>query len=353
MQTFLNAPLVEVAGPTPQPAGFGLYSVAPIIDAGDTGVREGVRWLDNISGSTASFAVVANNRTALAADGAPPWVEVPAFGVSAGIGVDHPLGLGVEELRALVRTRLALQESQSVEAAYWTGKDSHGTATGSASLAGTTSRALTDVATTASSTTISSATGFTSADRGAAVTGGSIPAGAIITSVPSATTAVLSAAPTATAAAVSVTVARPNAGVLNPTPGAAVSFAQGLGLLEQWVGSANGAVGIIHAPRTVLGTMTGLHVRSDGGKLRTLVGTLVAAGTGYTGCGPSGAAPATGTTWLYATGPAQVLRSPVLDLPADPRLAVDRSSDATKILAERYVAVGHDVGAAAVLVNLA
>ena len=67
-----------------------------------------------------------------------------------------------------------------------------------------------DGATTASSTTVTSATaGFTSADVGLTITGGSIPAGATISSVTNATTVVISAAATGTATGVTLTVGRP------------------------------------------------------------------------------------------------------------------------------------------------
>lgn len=273
MQTFLNAPLLEVAGPTAQPSGFGLYAAAAVIDSSN--VREGVRWLDNLSVGAASFHVDCPPTFQLASDGAPLWVEAPAFGVSAGVAVDHPLGLGIAELADLARAGLALQESSAVEAAYWTGKAADGTATAAPALA----------------------TGATTLTT------------------------------------------------------AAVSLGYGLGLLEEWIGQHTGAQGVVHAPRHLVGSLTSLQVRRDGGKLRTLVDTPVAAGTGYPGTGPDGSR-AAGTTWLYATGPVQAIRGPVQDWPADPRMAMDRATDHTAVHATRLVSVGHAVGVAAVQITL-
>lgn len=272
--TFLNEPLVEVSGPAAQPSGFGLYSAAAVLDAK---IRHGVRFLDEIAGAASSFAIDCPPTFSLATDSLDEerlWVEAPAFGISAGVGADHPLGLGVAEMQALARTRLALQESSSVEAAFWTGKDAAGNPTGAPALAA--------------------------------------------------------------------------AQQLATTP---VSLGVGLGMLEEWIGGATGALGTIHAARHLIGSLTSLHVRRDGAKLRTLVDTFVAAGTGYDGTGPDGTR-AAGTSWLYATGPVQVLRSPVLDLPSDPRLGMDRATDHTKIHAVRNVAVGYTVGAVAVPVTL-
>lgn len=271
-QTFLDAPLGEVTGPAGQPAGFGLYSVAPPIDAT---LRYGVRFLDEVASTASSFPIDCPPTWELATDGPPSWVEAPVFGVSAGLGVDHILGLGVDELRKLARTRLALQESAAVESVYWTGKTAGGDDAGVPSLAGT-------------AETLSAS---------------------------------------------------------------AVSLAVGLGLLEEWIGAHTGALGVIHAARHTVGTLLAAGVHRDGARLRTLVDTPVAVGTGYPGTGPAGTRTA-GTSWLYATGPVQVMRDGVLDLPTDPRVAVDRAVGAVAIHAVRYVSVAHTVGAAAVPITL-
>lgn len=281
-QTYSSRALIEVAGPQAQPSGFGLYSAATVIDAVDTKIREGIRFIDEIAGGAAAFALNCPPSFAIATDDLNQagrlWVEAPAFGVSAGVKVDHLEGLGTDELVKLARTRLSLQESQAAEAAFWTGKDAAGAVTNAPSLV-------------------------------------------------SAATTVLG--------------------------GGAVSLATGLGLLEEWIGQQGGSVGVIHGARHLLGTLNSLHVRSDGGKLRTLTGTPVALGTGYTGSSPAGVARTAGTSWLYVTGPVLAMRAPVTDVPNDPRLATDRTSGLTKVAAVRFLSIAHAVGAAAVQINLA
>ena len=93
-----------------------------------------------------------------------------------------------------------------------------------------------------------------------------------------------------------------------PTPGTAVSPRLGLALLERELGICGaGTKGTIHATRDVATLIAdGVADTPLGPQLRTWLGTPIAAGSGYTGTGPSGAA-ITGTKrWMYATGPVAV-----------------------------------------------
>jgi hypothetical protein len=274
-QDFLDVPLLEVTGPAGQPSGYGLYSVTPPTDATDVHARGGVRWLDEVGGTAAAFAIDCPPTFTLPTEGEPVWVESPAFGVAAGLALEHPLGVGLAQVQRLARTRLGLQESFAVERAYWTGV-AGGDPTGAPHLA--------------------------------AATG---------------------------------------AQVLSATP---VSVARGLGMLEEAIGLFTGAIGVIHGARHMVGSFPDLTEK--GGRLTTKVGTQVALGTGYPGTGPDGTR-AAGVSWLYATGPVLVLRSPVIDVPSEPWMAFDRATDRTAVHAVRFVSVGHAAGLAAVPVNLA
>jgi hypothetical protein len=129
----------------------------------------------------------------------------------------------------------------------------------------------------------------------------------------------------------------------------AVKPALAVGMIEEALGGLTGVVGVIHAPR-VLSEL--LPSAEKGGVLRTKLGTRYAFGAGYPGTGPDGAARPDGVAWIYGTGPVQVVRSPILDLPNDPRDALDRSTNVARIQAVRVVSLGHSCGLVAVPVNL-
>jgi hypothetical protein len=138
--------------------------------------------------------------------------------------------------------------------------------------------------------------------------------------------------------------------VLHATP---VSPKAAIGMLEDAITGMTGGVGVIHAPRMALGVLGGdMQLRQQGGRLMTLVDTPVVMGGGYDGTGPDGTR-ADGEAWVYATGPVQVVRSPVVDLPTDPAMAVDRATNDTLVMAVRNVAVGHACGVAGLRIQLA
>lgn len=98
-----------------------------------------------------------------------------------------------------------------------------------------------------------------------------------------------------------------SASAQNVTPGAGpIKIRYGLALLERALGDAGcGTRGTIHATRDVA---SALGARDVDGHLETQLGNYIVAGTGYTGHGPDGTQPATGT-WMYATGPVSVMLS--------------------------------------------
>jgi hypothetical protein len=118
--------------------------------------------------------------------------------------------------------------------------------------------------------------------------------------------------------------------------------AQALGALEQELAACYKGQGIIHVPRAALPTLDAWNLaRDDGsGRLVTLAGNLIVAGTGYTGSGPDGAAPTAGTAWIYATGAAWGYRSdPYVSQLRD---SLDRTSNTLRMQAERTYVIGFE-----------
>lgn len=142
---------------------------------------------------------------------------------------------------------------------------------------------------------------------------------------------------------------------LTPTPGTAVTVAEGIALLESALGwyAANG-YGVLHLSRAAatVADAQGISFAASGGRLTTALGTPVAAGGGYTGrAAIGGSAPAAGTQWLYATGMPTVWRSPVVGRADDVGVALDRATNDRLVVADRDVVVGWTCGTWAVLVD--
>lgn len=133
--------------------------------------------------------------------------------------------------------------------------------------------------------------------------------------------------------------------------GSAVDVATGLGLLESALADCYNGVGVIHVPVKVLPTLDahGL-VRAQSGVLKTLNGNLVAVGAGYTGSSPTGVAPATGESWIYATGAVFAFRSDVMV--TETRDSLNRSNNTVEMIAERTYVLGWDCCHLAVLVDI-
>ena len=124
-----------------------------------------------------------------------------------------------------------------------------------------------------------------------------------------------------------------------------------LGQLEARLVECYGGEGVIHLPYEALPTFVarGL-VRPEGALLRTVAGNLVVPGQGYTGSSPAGAAPAAGTSWVYATGAVFGFRSDVFvrEFPG----TFDRAENTVRMIASRTYLFGFDCCHLAALVNL-
>lgn len=116
-----------------------------------------------------------------------------------------------------------------------------------------------------------------------------------------------------------------------------------LGQIESSLAQCYGGQGVIHVPYAALPTFTSRMLilpESPTGPLRTLAGNLVVPGTGYTGSSPAGAAPASGTAWIYATGAVFGFRSDVFvrQFPD----TFDRAENTVKSLASRTYLFGFE-----------
>lgn len=117
-----------------------------------------------------------------------------------------------------------------------------------------------------------------------------------------------------------------------------------LGQLEQALADCYGGQGVIHVPPKLLPTLDAhqlirvTNARNVGSgrydrQLQTLNGNLVAVGAGYPGTSPAGVAPATDSTWIYATGAITMRRGNVKVTPFGS--AVNRDNNTVEMIAER------------------
>jgi hypothetical protein len=86
----------------------------------------------------------------------------------------------------------------------------------------------------------------------------------------------------------------------NVTPGSGpVSVLAGLGMLQTQLRKGMGGQGMIHVTPEAVPNL--LNSRRAGKYLLDMFDNIIIPGVGYPGTGPDGAAPETGTTWMYAT----------------------------------------------------
>lgn len=124
---------------------------------------------------------------------------------------------------------------------------------------------------------------------------------------------------------------------------APVPFDLAVGLLEEWISDVYGSQGVIHAPRLAV-SANPLSVKVSGQTVRTTLGTPIAAGAGYPGTGPDGAA----GVWLYVTPTLTGYRSE-----PDFMETFDRAVNDMVVYASRdYLLLHDDCGIAAAQVAL-
>lgn len=126
-----------------------------------------------------------------------------------------------------------------------------------------------------------------------------------------------------------------------------------LGQLESSLASCYGGTGVIHIPYLAIPSFKANDLicqETPGGPWTTAAGNLVVPGAGYTGSSPAGAAPASGTAWIYATGAVFGFRSEVFARQFPDTF--DRSENTVRSIASRTYLFGFECCHLAALVNL-
>lgn len=136
------------------------------------------------------------------------------------------------------------------------------------------------------------------------------------------------------------------------TGGGAFKPPRALGILEGLLGDCYNGIGVVHIPQFALSSFfgTGTAFVKAGAQLQTQAGNLIAVGAGYPGTAPNGAAPAAGTTWVYATGAVFMYRSTVR---VPTRIeSFNRAENTLEMLAERTYLFGWECCHVGILVDL-
>ncbi len=117
----------------------------------------------------------------------------------------------------------------------------------------------------------------------------------------------------------------------------------GVGLLEDFIATEYGSLGLIHMTRAAALSLTkGGVLVPNGGRLTTRLGTPVAAGAGYDGSGPTGQVATDTTTWMYVTPPVFGYRTEEFTSSNRPGDLLDRASNDLYAVAERSYLIGFD-----------
>lgn len=142
---------------------------------------------------------------------------------------------------------------------------------------------------------------------------------------------------------------------VTPTPGTPVTPAQGIALLEQWLGeNAAGRGAILGSRRDVLLSVAQRAIVEPTFDQRTLftgLATPVAALSGFDGeVGPGGIATSGGEAWLYAIGSQpRIWRGSVFSIPRQE--SVDMGFNNQYAITEQMAAYAWQCGTAAVLIT--
>lgn len=120
------------------------------------------------------------------------------------------------------------------------------------------------------------------------------------------------------------------------------TFAGGIGALEDFIATTLGRSGVIHMTRGM--ALMGIEdkvLEVKSGRLVTMLGTPVIAGSGYAGTAPDGNG-SVETTWAYATAPIIGYRSEVFTSSDRAGDLMDRSTNDLTAIAERTYLIGFD-----------
>lgn len=125
--------------------------------------------------------------------------------------------------------------------------------------------------------------------------------------------------------------------------GSTPSLNKAFDLLEQYLADQGvGARGMIHCRVEALPHL--LTIRRVGNYILTARDTVVVPGTGYPNTGPGGTAPATGKTWMFATGMTEVRLGPITTFPDPaqdgPDWLIKATSKAVNLITVRAERVG-------------
>lgn len=117
---------------------------------------------------------------------------------------------------------------------------------------------------------------------------------------------------------------------------------EAIGILEYAAASYGGRL-FIHMPRELVAHAAAHHlVLQKTTRLETPAGSVIVGAPGYLRTGPDGAAPADGTTWVYATGTVRWWESDVMWQARDAREFLGRDINDTVLIAEQWFALGWD-----------
>lgn len=293
-------PLTEVPGPTPSVREFGLMSVVQSrFDDADPHWRGGVKWEAVCGAAGTAFQDCGDDTGERDKDPTHDieWYGAQPFTVYSRVDCT-PIGFGQSDVDggAKVTTTLERYESFQVEQAFWTG-----------TVDAAANRAVPHLAASAE---------------------------------------ILDTEESASGVPVILQMAA------TQVTGVALDIAEALGRLEQATSGCGDIQRTIHMTQTVaeIAASRGL-LEARNGQLRTKLGSLVAAGLGYTGSSPSGVLTA-GVHWMYATGPVFMYRTPLIRVGADIREVLDRATDTVIAIAERTYLLGYDCCLQAIPVSL-
>lgn len=128
---------------------------------------------------------------------------------------------------------------------------------------------------------------------------------------------------------------------------------EAIGLLEEAMGDCYSGTPILHMTQDVVAHLDYAHIiEIKNGQIRTKNGSIVAAAPGYAGTSPAGAAPAAGTSWIYATGSVKLWQSGIDFTARNAREVLGREINDTVLVAEQWFALAWDCCHFAINVSL-